>query len=594
MLDPKQSRFQRRSGWPTMRLTHWFLGAAVATALVVQTGPASVSGSVPAEDVKPVASPTGCAVDSLLRPTCGKTLSGVYVRPRHSESRSVALRNFENLTGHKTQIVHHFYKGDRLFPNTQEKASLTQDGAQRLLLANWKVAIGSNWAKVARGDKDARIIKQARHMRENFPTKFFLAIHHEPENEVNQTAGSGYTAKDYAAMQRRVIDVLRRNGATNFVPVLNLMGSQKWADKPWFSDLYPGDNYVGWFGFDSYVAKDLGLQEGYFPEMMGRHYGRSSWRGAYDWATKNYPGKPIMLAEWGVGEKPGDSAYKGKFFSSAGSTIKDYPALKALVYFNNHDAFRAGDVRVNTTTAGLNGYKSMLRSFATGSSTAQATASEPPPPSSSSSSSSVSFVGRDQTSGNTTAPRVRIPAGVQVGDQLLLFGTYGVRGGAPAAPAGWTRLNTVANGTLEGVVWGKRAVAGDAGSTVSTPTPLMKSSLSVAAYRGVASTGGIAEVKSAGDSDTATHVSPSATAPAGGRVVQVWTDKSSGTTSWTPPSGVTVRGTVFGAKGGGRASALLVDSGAPVSAGSSGSQTARTNAVSGKGIAWTLTLKAAP
>ncbi len=362
MLHPKQSRFQRRGGWPTMRLTHWFLGAAVATALVVQTNAASV----PAEDVKPVASPTGCAVDSLLRPTCGKTLSGVYVRPRNGESRQVALRNFENLTGHKTQIVHHFYTGDRLFPNSKEIGSLKQDGAQRLLLANWKVAKGYTWAKVARGDADARIIRQARYMRDHFPTKFYLAIHHEPENEVNQTAGSGYTAKDYAAMQRRVINVLRANGGANFVPVLNLMGSQKWADKPWFKDLYPGDNYVGWFGFDSYVAKDLGLQEGYFPEMMGRYYGRTTtWRGAYDWATKNYPGKPIMLAEWGVGEKPGDGAYKGKFFSSTGSTIKNYPALKALVYFNNHDAFRAGDVRVNTTTASLNGYKSMLRSFAT-------------------------------------------------------------------------------------------------------------------------------------------------------------------------------------------------------------------------------------
>ncbi len=130
--------------------------------------------------------------------------------------------------------------------------------------------------------------------------------------------------------------------------------------------------------------------------------------------------------------------------------------------------------------------------------------------------------------------------------------------------------------------------------TVSTPTPLMKSSLSVMAYRGVDATGGIADVQGSGDSNTATHVSPAATAPEGGWVVQVWTDKSSGTTSWTPPSGATVRGTVFGAQGGGQASALLVDSGAAVSAGSFGNQTATTNVASGKGIAWTLTLKTAP
>lgn len=359
MLDPKRLRFHRPSRFRGVRLTHWVLGAALAVALVVQT----TSASVPAKDVRTVASPTGCAVNSLLVPTCGKTLAGVYARPSGSQSYPQAIRSFETLTGSPTQIVHYFYSGNRQFPNAAERTSLTADGAQRLLLANWKVDAGYTWAQVAAGRADARIRSEANYLKANFNTNFFLTIHHEPENEVNQTAGSGHTAKDYAAMQRHVISVLRANGATNFVPVLNLMGSQKWVTTSWFKDLYPGDSYVGWIGFAAYATKNLGVQDGGFREMMNRHWGSGTYKGMYHWATTTHPGKPLMLTEWGVQEKSGYSSWKQQFFQSAGSNMNDFPALKALVYFNNYNAFKAGDVRANTTSASLSGYKAMLRSF---------------------------------------------------------------------------------------------------------------------------------------------------------------------------------------------------------------------------------------
>ena len=73
-------------------------------------------------------------------------------------------------------------------------------------------------------------------------------------------------------------------------------------------------------------------------------------------------------------------------------------------------------------------------------------------------------------------------------------------------------------------------------------------------------------------------------------MIQSWSDKSSGTTLWTPPSaGVTVRGTSYGA-GNGRTTSLLADSGGPVSAGTYGAQTASTDASSGRAIEWTIAL----
>ena len=360
MQNPRKLGLRRRRGWRAPTLAG-ALGVGLAALLVVQ-GSSSASAAVVA-----AAAPTGCSVTTQLVPTCGKTLSGVYARPYSSESRATALRNFESRTGSRTQIVHYYYSGDKSFPPASDRASLRQDGAERLLLANWKVDAGYTWRQVADGKADARIIRQAHYLRDNFPARFYLTIHHEPENEVKQWAGSGFTAADFAAMFRRTVNVLRANGATNIVPVLNLMGSQKWATQSWFKDLYPGDSYVGWLAFAAYATKTFGVQDGYFPEMMNRYWGSGgtiAWRGAYAWATKNHPGKPIMLAEWGIGEKDGNSAWKSNFFKSVPPSMSKYPALKALVYFNNHAAYTARDVRVNTTSTSLGGYGSMLRSLA--------------------------------------------------------------------------------------------------------------------------------------------------------------------------------------------------------------------------------------
>ena len=108
---------------------------------------------------------------------------------------------------------------------------------------------------------------------------------------------------------------------------------------------------MGWIGYAAYAAKDLGVQDGGFPEMMNRHWGSGSYKGMYNWATTKHPGKPLMLTEWGVQEKYGSSSWKQQFFQSAAPSMKDYPALKALVYFNNYNAYKAGDVRANTSTA---------------------------------------------------------------------------------------------------------------------------------------------------------------------------------------------------------------------------------------------------
>ena len=199
------------------------------------------------------------------------------------------------------------------------------------------------------------------------------------------------------------------------------------------------------------------------------------------------------------------------------------------------------------------------------------------------------------TTASTTNSQVSIPANVESGDQLVLIGSYAyASAGSPAnptTPAGWTQVGTTAtNSALQSAVWTKVATAGDAGTTVATPLAASsRSTMTVAAYQGVAATDGIAAIASSQDVSKTDHTSPTVTAPAGDWVVQFWTDKNSGTTAWTAPGGVTQRDVSYGS-GTGRTSALLVDSGGPVTAGTHGGATATTNVASGRGISWTFVL----
>lgn len=226
---------------------------------------------------------------------------------------------------------------------------------------------------------------------------------------------------------------------------------------------------------------------------------------------------------------------------------------------------------------------------ATGTTTQTVEVAPAPPPA-----SNLGFVGQNQASVQSLNPQLSVPAAVQAGDQLILIGSYAVAAPNPTTPAGWTLASTRVASAMESYVWTRTATGSDAGTTVSTQLGLSsapKSTLTLAAYRGVAASGGIAGIASSTDGGSTQHTSPTVAAPAGGWVIQLWSDKSSGTTAWTAPAGTTTRGTSYGT-GTGRSSALLTDSGGPVSAGTYGGQVATTDAASGRAIAWTIALAA--
>ena len=323
-----------------------------------QPAPTASTSASPSASPSPSLGPPGCPVSDKLIPECGKWW-GVAPGALTSKPPAVALAEFERKTLRRADIYHRYHRGDKLFPTPDEIRAARDPKGPRVLLINWKVAWGTTWADVAAGGQDARIDRLAAHIKKNFPEPFFLAIHHEPENEVDTDPRSGMTATDYAKMFRHTVQRLRAKGVTNAVFVMIYMGYQGWGVKDWFDDLYPGDDVVDWIGFDPYVTANPNAgQHGDFATLVNQTTNPDVWPGFYNWAVAKHPNKPLMLSEWGVFEYPADPSSKAEIFASVTRQVDAFPALKALVYFDSPNAPK-GDTRVDSSPAALEAFRAV-------------------------------------------------------------------------------------------------------------------------------------------------------------------------------------------------------------------------------------------
>lgn len=331
----------------------WGAGSTATTKSATTKAAATKSAAT----TKPAASTGSCTLSAALVPACG-VLQGVapgqFVNPG-----AQALATYEQTVGQHMDIYHAYHVAPQLFPTKPEIGIANQAGKHRLLLENWKPENGHTWAQVANGASDSVIDKEAAYLKSTYTNKFYLAIHHEPENDVNASPGSGNTASDYRAMFRHVVQRLRGDGVHNAVTVVDYMGDPDWSSKPWFNDLYPGDDVVDWIAEDPYACVRAG-KCGDFAGMVNRKYGaKSPWPGFYTWATTKHPSKPIMVAEWGAFEHSETPNDKPAFFKSAMSELANFPKIKAVVYFDSPHAPR-GDTQVNSSPSALSAFRQLV------------------------------------------------------------------------------------------------------------------------------------------------------------------------------------------------------------------------------------------
>jgi hypothetical protein len=185
-----------------------------------------------------------------------------------------------------------------------------------------------------------------------------------------------------------------------------------------------------------------------------------------------------------------------------------------------------------------------------------------------------------------------VPASVRTGDALVLLFSGGSGWTGPAGVTGWRLVDSFTVGSITSSLWVKAAAAGDAGASVRQENSVYtKGVLQVVAYSGV-QVGAITATRS-GETNRAIHPGPAATVPDGAWAVSWWSEKSSTTTAWTSPAGVTPRDQAYGS-GSGRYSELLADSGAPLPAGTYGPFTATADGTGSAAAAWTVVLPPAP
>ncbi|MEU4833274.1 hypothetical protein [Streptosporangium sp. NPDC023615] len=289
---------------------------------------------------------TACEVSRTLVPSCGAWW-GIAPEIFTGRRPQRALERAERRMGGPADIMHVYHRGDELFPTAAERAIARDPDGRRILLVNWKPSVDHSytWAEIAGGALDARIDRLAAHIVRTFPERFFLTVHHEPENDVLETPGAGMSAADYAAMFRHVVARLRAGGVTNAVTVMTYMGAPNWASQPWFERLYPGDDVVDWVAMDPYADHRV---DGFDALVNKTRPDFPRWPGFYRWTGERFPGKPVMVAEWGVFERHDRPAFKESFFASVRAGLRDYPRIKALVYFDSPKAPR-GDTRFDTT-----------------------------------------------------------------------------------------------------------------------------------------------------------------------------------------------------------------------------------------------------
>lgn len=191
--------------------------------------------------------------------------------------------------------------------------------------------------------------------------------------------------------------------------------------------------------------------------------------------------------------------------------------------------------------------------------------------------------------GASKSKHVTVPENIQPGDTMVLFFTRASSNTWSSPDGDWSEAGSVTNGSIESSVWVKDAEAGDPGGTIRLSTDqYTKGVLVLAVYAGV-DTDAVRAAHSA-DSWTSSHTTPTVPIAAGDVAISFWSDKSSSTTEWSAPKGVTTWATAVGT-GAGRYSFLVADSGSGASSsGTYGGLTAITDARSGKAAMWTVVL----
>ncbi len=206
----------------------------------------------------------------------------------------------------KIDIAHVYQsQGSNLFSSSAK--TLLNNSAYSYVMVNWKpMPSGYTWkdAGGANATVNAYIKTAADNVKALGSKKIFLALFHEPENDVssgNCAANAGGASQgspaQYVAMWANVRKIFDQEGASgNVVWVMNYMGFSKWNCL--VPLLWPGNTKVDWIMWDPYGSGTTGNYNSSISNMYNYLSNNSD-------AAHAYTTKPWGLNEYGYGSGGG-------------------------------------------------------------------------------------------------------------------------------------------------------------------------------------------------------------------------------------------------------------------------------------------------
>jgi beta-mannanase len=160
----------------------------------------------------------------------------------------------------------------------------------------------------------------------------------------------------YKQAYRYVVDRVRARGVKNIQWVFHV-NNHSFPTANWnrYASYYPGANYVDWLGLSVYGKLSKFMDWSAFYDVF---------HSAYEEILKIDPSKPVMVAEWGVGEYPA-VGNKAEWIKKAFSDYQEhFSKIKAAVFW--HERWQNSDesysnLRVDSSPEALAAYRLGVR-----------------------------------------------------------------------------------------------------------------------------------------------------------------------------------------------------------------------------------------
>lgn len=276
-------------------------------------------------------------------------LDGAWLGKWASQS-SQDIENYSSLTGRLPGVIQTFVSTNQNFSSWSPVLNYVDSkGVINLVTIEPKKSNGAdyNTSEINKGVLDSYFNNLAKQLStwNNGKTIWVRFMHEVNGNWYGWSIGDSKvnTNQSYINAYRRVVDIFRRNNASNVKFIYNI-NCENIGKNSSFMGAYPGDNYVDYVSIDGY---NWGTTQSYTSWKSFDNIFKNSYAALTSATTK-----PVIIAEYASTEIGGNKAtWITDAFNQMNSS--SYSRLIAAVWFNEN---KETDWRVNSSSDSLSAY----------------------------------------------------------------------------------------------------------------------------------------------------------------------------------------------------------------------------------------------